>query len=66
MDKGLRGSWRNAPSHLSLIPAGDFLSHTLKVNILHASVVFGREVFGEVIGKIFSSLFFSRGGIVFV
>ena len=27
------------------------------VNILHASVVFGREVFGEVIGKIFSSLF---------
>ena len=26
------------------------------VNILHASVVFGREVLGEVIGKIFSSL----------
>ena len=28
----------------------------LKVNILHASVLFGREVFGEVIGNIFSSL----------
>ena len=28
----------------------------MKVNISHASVMFGREVFGEVIGKVFSSL----------
>ena len=56
MDKGLRGCWRNTPSHLSLMLARYFQSHTLKVNISHASVVFEREVLGEVIGKIFSSL----------
>ena len=56
MDKGLRGRWRITPSHLSLILAGDFRSRTLKVNISHVYVMFGREVFGEVIGKIFSSL----------
>ena len=56
MDKGMRGRWRNTPSHLSLISEGYFGGCTLKVNILHASVMFRREVFGEVIGKIFSSL----------
>ena len=54
MDKSLRGCWRNTPSHLSFILAGHFRSHTLKVNISHASVMFRREEFGEVIGKIFS------------
>ena len=56
VDKGLISCWGNTPSHLSLISAEDLLSRTLKVNILHASVMFGREVFGEVIGK-FSVLF---------
>ena len=28
----------------------------MKVNILYASVVFGRGLFGELIGKVFSSL----------
>ena len=56
MDKGLRVRWRNKPSHLSIISVGDFRSHTLKVNISHASILFGREVLGEVIVKIFSSL----------
>ena len=56
MDKGLRGHWRNTPLHLSLILAGYFWNGTLKVNILHASIMFGREVLVEVIGKIFSSL----------
>ena len=56
MDKVLRGRWRNTPSHLSLMSAGDFWGHTLKLNISHASVVFGREVFGKVIRNIVSSL----------
>ena len=56
MDKGLRGHWRNTPLHLSLVLEGYFWSRKLKVNILHASMMFGREVFGEVIGKVFSSL----------
>ena len=56
VDKGVRGRWRNTPLHLSFISAGCFWSRTLKVNISHASVMFGREVFGEVIGKILSSL----------
>ena len=56
MDKGLQRRWRNTPSHLSLILAGDFWSCTFKVNISHASVMFGREVFGEVIGMVLSSL----------
>ena len=46
----------NTPSHLSLILAGDFQSRMLKVNISHAFLMFGREVFGELIGKVFSSL----------
>ena len=54
MNKGLRGCWSNTPSHLSLIPAVDFRIRTFKVNILHASVIFGRLVLGEVISKIFS------------
>ena len=56
VDKGLRGRWRNTPSHLSLILAGGFWNCMLKVNISHASVMFGRGVFGEVISKVFSSL----------
>ena len=56
MDKGLIGRWSNTPLHLSLILAGYVRGRTLKVNILHVSVVFGREVFGELIGNIFSSL----------
>ena len=35
---------------------GDFRICTLKVNVSHPSVVFGREVLGELIGKVFSSL----------
>ena len=35
---------------------GDFRIHTLKVNVPHPSVVFGRGVIGEVIGKFFSCL----------
>ena len=35
---------------------GNFRIYTLKVNVSHPSVVFGREVLGEVIGKVFSSL----------
>ena len=42
--------------HLSLVLEGYFRSRKLKVNILHASMMFGREVFGEVIGKVSSSL----------
>ena len=42
--------------HLSLTLTGDFRIFTLKVNVSHPSVVFGREVIGEVIGKVFSSL----------
>ena len=56
VDKGLRGRCRNSPSHLSLILAGDFWSRTVQGNISHTSVMFRREFFGEVIGKIFSSL----------
>ena len=56
MDTGLRGRWRNKPSHLSLISEGYFRSRTLKINILHVSGMFGREVFGKVIGKVFSFL----------
>ena len=56
MHKGLRGCWRNTPSYLSLISEGNFRSRTLKVNILHASVIYERLVFGEVIGKVFRSL----------
>ena len=66
MDKGLRGHWKNSPSHLSLILAGYFQSFTLKVNILHASVMFGREVFGELIGNIFSSLLLVEAELVFL
>ena len=46
----------NIPSHLSLMLTKDFRIFTLKINVYHASVVFGREVLGEVIGKFFSSL----------
>ena len=42
--------------YLSLILAGVFRSRTLKVNISHVSVIFGKDVFGELIGNIFSSL----------
>ena len=56
VDKGVRGRWRNTPLHINVILAEDFRSHKLKVSISHASVVFCREVFGEVIGKIFSSV----------
>ena len=41
---------------MSLILTGDFRIRTLKLNVSHLSVVFGREVPGEVIGKFFSSL----------
>ena len=41
---------------LSLTLTGDFRIFTLKVNVSHLSVVFGREVIGEVIDKVFSSL----------
>ena len=56
VDKGLRGRLRNTPSHLSLTLRRYFRIRTLKVNVPHPSVVFGRGVIGEVIGKFFSSL----------
>ena len=56
VDKVLRGRWSNTPLHLSLILEADFQSRTLKVNISHASLMFGRELFGEVTGEVFSSL----------
>ena len=56
MEKGLGGHVRNTPSHLSLISAGDFKSRPLEVDISHASVMFRREVFSELIGKVFSAL----------
>ena len=55
-NKGLRGHWSNTPSHLSLILAGDFWSRSLEVDVSHAPVMVRGEVFGEVIGVIFSSL----------
>ena len=42
--------------YLSLALRGDLQIFTLKVHVPYPSVVFGREVLGEVIGKIFSSL----------
>ena len=53
---GLRGRLRNTPSHLILASRGDFRIHMLKVYVPYPSVVFGREVLGEVIGKVFGSL----------
>ena len=41
--------------HLSLGLRGGLRIRTLKVNVPHPSVVFGKEVLGEVIGKVFSS-----------
>ena len=40
---------------MSLALRGDLRIRMLKVNVPHPSVVFGREVLGEVIGKVFSS-----------
>ena len=56
VDKGLKGRWRNTPSHLSLISEGYFWSRKLELDILHASVMVRREVFSKVTGKVFSSL----------
>ena len=43
VDKGLRGRWRNTPSHLNLTLRGDFRIYMLKVNVPHLSVVLGRD-----------------------
>ena len=51
VDNGPRGRLSNTPSHLSLALIGDFRIRTLKVYVTYPSVVFGREVIGEVIGK---------------
>ena len=40
---------------MSLALRGDLRIRMLKVNVPHPSVVFGREVLGEVISKVFSS-----------
>ena len=56
MDNGLIGRLRNTPLHLSLALRGDLRVCTLKVYVPYPSVVFGREVLGEVIGKVFGSL----------
>ena len=56
VDKGLRYRLRNTPSHLSITLRGDFRIRMLKVNVPHPFVVFGRELLGELIGKVFSSL----------
>ena len=53
---GLRGRGRNTPLHLSLALTGYLQICTLKVYVPYPSVVFGREVLGEVIGKVFGSL----------
>ena len=51
VDKGLRGHWRNTPSHLSLILEGYFQSCSLEVDVSHAPVMFRREVFsGHCVG----------------
>ena len=42
--------------HLSLALTGDLRIHTLKVYVPYPPVVFGREVLGEVIGKVFGYL----------
>ena len=42
--------------HLSLALTGDLRIHTLKVYVPYLSVVFEREVLGEIIGKVFGSL----------
>ena len=42
--------------HLSLALRGDLRIRMLKVYVPYPSVVFRREVLGEVIGKFFSSL----------
>ena len=42
--------------HLSLALTGDLRIRTLKVYVPYLSVVFGREVLGEVISKVFGSL----------
>ena len=41
--------------HLILVLRGDLRIRTLKVNVPRPEVVFGREVLGEVIVKVFSS-----------
>ena len=55
VDKGLRGRGRTTPSHLSIKLTGYFWNCTLNVNVSHPSVVFGREVLGEVIVSVSSS-----------
>ena len=56
MDNGLRSCLRNAPSHLSLALTGDLRICTLRVHVTYQSVVFGREVIGQVISKVFGSV----------
>ena len=43
---------------------GDLEIYTLKVYIPYLSVVFGREVLGEVIGKVFGSLLPVRSELI--
>ena len=56
VDNGLRDRQRNTPSHLSIALTGDLRTRTLKVYLPYPSVVFGREVLVELIGKVFGSL----------
>ena len=56
VDKGLRGHWKNTPSPLSLISEGYFRSRSLELDVSHSPVMFRKEVFSEVIGKVFSYL----------
>ena len=51
---------------MSLTFTEDFRIFTLKVNVSHLSVVFGREVIGEVIGKVFSSLLLVEAELVLI
>ena len=45
---------------------GDFRVLTLKVNVSHPSVVFGKEVLGEVTGKVFSYLMPVEAELIFL
>ena len=53
---GLRCRWSNTPSHLSLVLRGYLWIHTVKVYVPYPSVVFGREVLVELIGKVLITL----------
>ena len=50
--------------HLSLALRGDLQIRTLKVYVPYLSVVFGREVLGELIVKVFSSILLVQAELI--